>query len=124
MARSTRITIKWGYEGWSNATKRLVRSVDAIERWRGYEPPLFIDIRYSRSVRAIGFRDHAFEELMGHTRYRWMRSLGNASIGTRRKRMRIQCPDAAQQLLGKAVVDRNRGVAARRSRSWRRSSAS
>jgi hypothetical protein len=104
MARSSRITIfKWGYEGWGNATKQLVRSVDAIERERGYEPPLFIDIRYSRSVRAIGFRDHAFEALLGHARYRWMRSLGNKSIKTRRKKMQIQCPDAAQQLLDSAI---------------------
>jgi hypothetical protein len=113
MARSSRITIfKWGYEGWGNATKQLVRSVDAIERERGHEPPLFIDIRYSRSVRAKGFRDHAFEEQMGHARYRWMRSLGNKSIKTRRKKMQIQCPDAAQQLLDSAIdaAEQNRRV--------------
>ena len=68
MGRSAHITIfKWGYDGWGNATKTLVRSVDAIERARGYESPIFVDIRYSRSVRAIGFRDHAFEKLLGHT---------------------------------------------------------
>lgn len=104
MSRSTRINIfKWGYEGWGNATKTLVRCVDALERQDSYEPPMFVDIHYSRSVRAIGFRDQAFEKLLGHKRYRWMRSLGNAAIRSRRGGMRIQCPDAAEQLLDLAI---------------------
>jgi len=104
MSRSPRITIfKWGYEGWGNATRTLVRSVDAVERERGREAPIFVDIRYSRSVRAIGFRDHAFESMLGHKRYRWMRSLGNEAIRTRRGGNRIQCKDAAQRLLDLAI---------------------
>lgn len=94
---------QWGYEGWGGSTKTLVRAVDEVERDRGHQPPIFVDVRYSRSVRAVGFRDHAFERLLGHARYRWMRSLGNAAIGTRRRKMRIQCPDAAHQLLDLAI---------------------
>jgi len=93
----------WGYEGWGNATKLLVRSVDEVERARRYKPPVFVDIRMSRSVRAIGFRDRAFEKLLGHARYRWMRSLGNAAIKSKKGGMRIQCPDAAEQLLDLAI---------------------
>jgi hypothetical protein len=99
-----RVTLfSWGYGGWGNATKRLVSAVDEVERGRGFEPPLFVDIRYSRAVRAIGFRDRAFEEQLGHARYRWMKSLGNANIGTHRGGVRIKCPDAADQLLDLAL---------------------
>lgn len=52
----------WGYWGWGNHTRDFVRTVDAIECARGMRPPLFIDIRFSRSVRALGFRGSAFEE--------------------------------------------------------------
>jgi hypothetical protein len=51
-----------------------VRTTDASERALGYEPPIFVVIRFSRSVRAIGFRDRAFEQQLGHARYRGMRS--------------------------------------------------
>jgi hypothetical protein len=103
MARVKRITLfQWGYEGWGSSTQELVAIVDATERQAGFEPPIFADIRYSRSVRAAGFRDKAFADQLGHVRYRWLRSLGNAAIGTR-GRMRIQCPDAAHQLLDLAL---------------------
>lgn len=94
----------WGYEGWGNATRQLVRSFDLAEAYRQHAPPIFVDIRMSRSVRAVGFRDHAFEELLGHSRYRWFRSLGNPNIvrGARRKQ-RVQCPDAVHQLIDLAV---------------------
>lgn len=72
----------WGYWGWGTHTSDFVRTVDAIERRRGKRPPIFADIRYSRSVRAPGFRDNALEELVGKRRYRWLRKLGNANIGT------------------------------------------
>jgi len=103
-ARRTLIQVfQWGYEGWGNATGKLVGSIDAVEHERGFEPPIFVDVRYKRGVRAVGFRDHAFGERLGHTRYRWMRSLGNALIGTRTRRPRIQCPDAVNQLLDLAM---------------------
>src|ERR1017187_2039954 len=54
----------WGYWGWGNATHELIRAVDATERERGFKPPVFFDIRASRSVRARGFRDDAFEQLL------------------------------------------------------------
>jgi hypothetical protein len=94
---------QWGYEGWGNSIKQLVRSMDAVEEDRGFEAPIFVDVRFSRSVRAIGFRDHAFEELLGHARYRWMRSLGNAAIASGSGKIKIHCPDAAHQLLDLAL---------------------
>jgi len=72
----------WGYWGWGNAAPELVKAVDALERARGFKPPLFADIRLSRSVRAPGFRDHAFEELVGPKRYLWMPKLGNERFRT------------------------------------------
>jgi urease gamma subunit len=101
---SERITVfQWGYKGWGHATKRLVQSIDAVEEARGHASPMFVDIRFSRSVRAAGFRDRAFENLLGHARYRWMRSLGNAALKERQGKIRIHCEDAAEQLLDLAI---------------------
>src|SRR3954451_15856407 len=72
----------WGYWGWGNAAPELVKAVDALERTRGFKPALFADIRLSRSVRAPGFRDRAFEELVGPARYVWMPKLGNQRFRT------------------------------------------
>lgn len=94
----------WGYEGWGNATRQLVRSFDLAEAYREHVPPIFVDIRLSRSVRAAGFRDDAFERLLGHERYRWFRSLGNPNVTRpRRGRGRVQCPDAVHQLVDLAL---------------------
>ena len=77
----SKITLfSWGYWGWGNATPQLLRLVDSIEAARGFNPPVFVDIRISRSVRANGFRDHAFGDLLGPVRYWHMPSLGNLSI--------------------------------------------
>jgi hypothetical protein len=92
----------WGFWGWGTATSRLVEAVDAAERRRGFNPPLFVDIRFQRTGRAPGFKGDAFEKLLGWRRYRWMRTLGNSSIGTRRA-PRIACPAAADQLLELAL---------------------
>ena len=73
----------WDYYGWGNHTPQLVEAVDAVERSRGFEPPIFIDIRIRRNVRAKGFVGNAFENLMGPSRHRWMKSLGNKFIQTR-----------------------------------------
>ncbi|MEW6280782.1 MAG: hypothetical protein AB1758_19360 [Candidatus Eremiobacterota bacterium] len=70
----------WGYEGWGNWTERLVAAVDAVESSRGWGPPMFVDVRARRSVRAAGFRDSTFEKRFGSQRYRWMPGLGNAAI--------------------------------------------
>jgi hypothetical protein len=88
----------WGYWGWGTSTEQLVHGVDAAERWRGFEPPVFVDIRISRSVRAPGFRDAAFEQVVGPSRYRWMSDLGNEGI-LDGGRLRIKNPAAAEVLL-------------------------
>ena len=82
----------WGYWGWGTHTKEFVRTVDAMERQRGYRPPIFVDIRFSRSVRATGFRQQAFEATTGKNRYVWMKSLGNANIGSGENGFRIVKP--------------------------------
>jgi hypothetical protein len=93
----------FGYWGWGGETEALVVAADAVERARGFGPPIFVDIRLSRSVRAEGFRDDAFERLVGFDGYRWMRTLGNRSIKTGENRIRIAAPEAAEQLLDLAL---------------------
>lgn len=97
----TPITLfSWGYWGWGNATPELRRMVDAVERERGFAPPLFVDIRYRRGARAEGFRSHTFEDFIGSSRYRWMQSLGNRAIGDKSlERMTIHDPSKAYELL-------------------------
>jgi hypothetical protein len=73
----------WGYYGWGNATPSLVKAVDAVEASRGFEPPIFVDIRIRRTVRAQGFQGSNFEKLLGLSRHRWMKGLGNKFILTR-----------------------------------------
>ncbi len=90
----------WGYEGWGNATPELVRAFDVVEAARGYEPPVFVDIRARRQVRAVGFREDTFERRMGRERHRWMRGLGNAAIETGRGPMRLRAPADVHELLG------------------------
>jgi hypothetical protein len=101
----TELTLfSWGYWGWGNATRHLVEAVDAVERRRGFQPPIFVDTRISRSVRAAGFRDSAFEQMLGPERYRWMRRLGNKAILTRSgPAIQIMDPAAAEDLLDLAL---------------------
>lgn len=89
----------WGYYGWGNSTKQLLQAVDAVEASRGFKPPIFVDIRIRRSVRAPGFRESEFQKLLGRDRYRWIRDLGNESIITHAERMKIRNPKAASELL-------------------------
>jgi hypothetical protein len=94
----------WGYYGWGNATPQLVEAVDAVEKSRGFEPPLFVDIRIRRTVRAKGFQGNAFEKLLGPSRNRWMKSLGNKFIQTRTgPNIQIADPSAADELLALAL---------------------
>lgn len=94
----------WGYWGWGNATPQLVEAVDAVEAARGFRPLLFVDVRVSRSVRAVGFRDRAFEQHMGHERYRWMPALGNKRIQTGTgPSIQIARPAAADELIDLAL---------------------
>ena len=102
----------WGYRGWGNSNKQFVQAVDAIERSRGFRLPIFVDVRIRRSVRAKGFNGSAFEKLLGRSRHRWMRSLGNRYIITRSgPPIQIAEPSAAKELLGlalEAASDRRR----------------
>ena len=70
----------WGYWGWGGSTPELVEAFDAAEKHRGCQPPLFVDARVRREVRAVGFRGDAFGKQFGPTRYRWMQGLGNEGI--------------------------------------------
>lgn len=93
----------WGYFGWGNSIPQLLRATSLVEKSRGFEPPIFVDIRMNRAVRAIGFRENALEKRLGHSRYRWMRSLGNKSIGTNSRKININCPHAVDQLIDLAL---------------------
>ena len=99
----------WGYYGWGNATPSLVKSVDAVERSRGFQPPIFVDIRIRRSVRAKGFVGNNFEKLLGAGRYRWMRSLGNKRILSGSGGIEIAEPAAANELLDLALETAKEG---------------
>ena len=91
----------WGYHGWGSASAHFVRAADALERRRGLRPPVFVDLRISRKVRARDFQDNTFERIVGTKRYRWTRRLGNARIlGKRGKRIQIADP----------TVQRHRGL--------------
>jgi hypothetical protein len=102
MKRTTIFT--WGYYGWGNHTPQLVEAVDAVETSRGFKPPIFVDIRIRRTVRAQGFLGSAFEKRLGPTRYRWMKSLGNKFILTHTgPNIQIADPSAADELLELAI---------------------
>ncbi len=99
----------WGYYGWGNHTPQLVEAVDAVERSRGFEPLLFVDIRIRRAVRAKGFQGNAFEKLLGQDRHRWMKSLGNKFIVTRiGPNIQIAEPAAADELLDLGIESARR----------------
>ncbi|MCB9940179.1 MAG: hypothetical protein H6823_18220 [Planctomycetaceae bacterium] len=66
---------------------------------------MFVDIRISRAVRAVGFKEAAFEKLIGDDRYRWMKSLGNKRIVTKSgPKIPITEPKAANDLLDLAIA--------------------
>jgi hypothetical protein len=79
-----------------SSTRQLKEAVDAVERARDFKPPYFVDLRISRSVRAEGFKEKAFEMAVGRGRYHWMPSLGNKRIELRTSpRIQINEPAAA-----------------------------
>ena len=102
----------WGYEGWGNSIEELIRSVDAVERSWGFKPPMFVDVRIRRGVRAKGFTERVFEDRMGPNRYRWMKGLGNQSILDGGGPIKIRSPKDAADLLNLAIeqIDDNRRV--------------
>lgn len=90
----------FGYYGWGNATPQLLKAVDAVEASRGFKPPIFVDIRIRRAVRAAGFSGTAFENLLGSSRHRWIKELGNRRIITGKGPfIQIARPSAAGDLL-------------------------
>src|SRR5215472_5981286 len=97
MKRITAFT--WGYWGWGTHAADFVRYLDAVEKAHGWKPPLFVDIRIRRTGRAPDFQQNAFERLVGQRRYRWMKTLGNKSIITKKSRMEIVDPKAVNYLL-------------------------
>lgn len=100
----------WGYFGWGNSADQLVKAVDAVERSRGFKPPLFVDIRIRRNVRAAGFVGSAFEQVVGANRYLWMPGLGNQCIVDGNEGIKISRPKDAEALLNTAIemIDDNR----------------
>jgi len=110
-ARSLSATtlFSFGYWGCGSATHELVEAIDAVETHRGFEPPLWVDIRGSRSVRAAGFRDKEFEKLLGG-RYLWMDDLGNKCVLEGRQGIEIINPAAATGLLSRALENPKRRV--------------
>jgi hypothetical protein len=96
----------WGYWGWGGSTRsthKLLHAVDVAEKKRGFKPPIFVDIRLRRSVRAKGFSGDAFARVVGAARYQWMPLLGNRSIATGESRIQIDCPSHARELLQLAI---------------------
>jgi hypothetical protein len=98
MAKASRIQLfTFGYYGWGNSTPQLVQAVDAVERSRGFKPPIFVDIRIRPAVRAPG-------ELLGEKCHRWIKALGNKQIETRTgPRIQIAEPSAVNGLLDLAM---------------------
>jgi hypothetical protein len=94
----------WGYYGWGSASKDFIRAVDAHEKTRGFQPPLFIDIRFHRSVKAANFQDRTFERIVGPERYLWEKRLGNKQIGEKTgARLQISDPHSADEVLERII---------------------
>jgi hypothetical protein len=75
------ITIfSFGYDGWGPHTRELVKLVDQAEREDNFQPPLWVDVRHRRNVRAEGFQGNTFARLVGLDRYLWLQGLGNGGI--------------------------------------------
>jgi hypothetical protein len=92
----------WGYWGWGTSARQLVAAVDAVESARGFEPPVFVDVRWKRQGRAADFVGSRFESLLGGDRYRWLQGLGNKAIDD--GGMEIARPQDAGLLLDLAIA--------------------
>ncbi len=103
MERESVALFTWGYWGWGTATSQFVAAACAVEESRGFEPPMFVDIRIRRSVRAPGFNGPAFERTVGPALHRWMPSLGNLAVLEGSEGIRIKNPRAAEELLDLAL---------------------
>ena len=103
----------FGSWGWGNATRRLIRTIDATERRKGFSPPIFFDIRLKRNVRAKGFLEDAFQRLLPRGRYRWFPRLGNANVATGERGKKIADSFSSRILLEEAL-----GYAKQNRRMW------
>jgi len=107
MAKTTVFT--WGYHGWGSAARHFVRAVDALEHERGFDPPVFIDLRFDRGGRAPAFNGKTFGSIVGESRYVWMGDLGNRAVRTKSgARIQIKNPTAAVDLYKKIADLRER----------------
>jgi hypothetical protein len=102
----------WGYWGWGNATKQLREATNIAAGVQGFQPPIFVDVRFRRQGRAKGFVGDAFRDLVGASRYRHIQDLGNQEIATGGSGVRIKNPAAVADLLELALTaaDENRRV--------------
>lgn len=100
----------WGFWGWGNATEQLVKATNIAERMQRFEEPIFVDIRFRRQGRAKGFVGDAFRDLVGRSRYHYIKDLGNQEIATGGRGVRIKNPAAVSELLELALTaaDENR----------------
>lgn len=93
----------FGYWGWGNHTQELLKLIDTAERKAGYAPPVFVDIRFNRAVRAKGFNGDRFQKLVGEKRYFHMKSLGNELIGDANGGIKIKDPSTVTELMDRAI---------------------
>ncbi len=61
----TNTLFTWGYYGWGNHTLELVEAVDAVEASRGFEPPIFVDVRIPTYRTSKRFPEKRFREASG-----------------------------------------------------------
>jgi hypothetical protein len=98
----------FGYWGWGRKVDQLVKMVDESEAQAGFHPPVWVDVRRRREVRAPGFRGDTFKTFVGADRYVWMQELGNAAIDTDQPRsVNLNDPKAVGRLLALAVDKAN-----------------
>jgi hypothetical protein len=106
-ADSSVTLFSWGYFGWGSSLPQLLRVTERAEQARGFLAPVFVDVRFSRSVRSPGFRDRSFERAIGAGRYVWMKGLGNEGIGS--GGLKIHKPETAVDLLDLAIREQRQG---------------
>jgi hypothetical protein len=70
----------WGYWGWGSSAAQFVNAADAVEAAREFKPPVFVDIRIQRSVRAVNFSGDSFKKIIGEERYRRMPGIANFTV--------------------------------------------
>jgi hypothetical protein len=96
----------WGYWGWGSESKHFVGAADALEKKRGFLPPMFVDLRFARGGRAANFKGNSFRDIVGSRRYKWMPKLGNKRVKSKKGNpIQIVDPSAAKDLL-RLIIDK------------------